>query len=85
MEALAIVLVAAVAAIVFVVTWFGVRNGSAQNPILGRAQLEEYRAALQEKTVRAEREHWDHEMVKRLADHLAEVEQRLNRMEKRAA
>jgi hypothetical protein len=85
MEALAIVLVVVVAAIVFVVTWFGVRNGGAQNPILGRAQLEEYREALREKTLRAQREQWDAEMVGRLADQLAEVEERLGRMEKRAA
>ena len=85
MEALAIVLVAAVAAVIFVVTWFGVRNGSAQNPILGRAQLEEYRDALREKTVRAQREQWDEAMVARLADQLEEVEHRLDRWEKRAA
>lgn len=85
MEALAIVLVAAVAAIVFVVTWVGVRQGGVQNPILSRAQLEEYRAALREKTIRAEREQWDSEMVQRLVDQLAEVEARLERMEQRAA
>ena len=85
MEALAIVLVAAVAAIIFVVTWFGVRQGGGQNPILSRAQLEEYRAALREKAIRADREQWDSEMVQRLADQLAEVEARLESMEKRAA
>lgn len=85
MEALAIVLVAAVAAVIFVVTWFGVRNDGGQNPILGRAQLEEYRDALREKTVRAQREQWDDEMIARLAGQLSEVEQRLEQMAKRTA
>jgi hypothetical protein len=84
MEAVAIVLVAAVAAIIFVVTWFGVRNDGG-NPIAGRDQLVAYRDALREKTRRAQREEWDETMMNRLDVELADVEARLARLEKQAA
>jgi hypothetical protein len=84
MEAVAIVLIAAVAAVIFVVTWFGVRSDGG-NPIAGRDQLEAYREALRKKTLRAQREQWDDAMVERLAVELDDVERRLARMEKRAA
>lgn len=85
MEAFAIVIVAAVAALIFVVTWFGVRNDGGRNPIAGRAQLEAYRRALLEKTRRAEQERWDDTMVERLVQELEMVDRRLAEMERRAA
>ncbi len=84
MEALAIVLVAAVAALFFVVTWVGVRSEGG-NPIGGREQLEAYRDALQQKALRAQREQWDETMRERVTEELADVEQRLAQLEKRAA
>jgi hypothetical protein len=85
MEALALVLVAAVTVIIFVVTWVGVRNDAGRYPIAGRDQLEAYRDALQKKALRAQQERWDDAMVARVTDELDEVEQRLARLEKRAA
>jgi hypothetical protein len=84
MEALVLVLIAAVAALITIVTWFGVRNDGG-NPIAGRAQLESYRAALHEKARRAKAEQWDEAMVMRLTEELNDVEQRLAVMEKHAA
>ena len=84
MEALAIVLVAAVAALIFVVTWIGVRSDGG-NPIAGRGQLEAYREALQKKVLRAQREQWDEAMMARLTEEIAEVERRLAQLETRAA
>jgi hypothetical protein len=84
MEALVIVLVVAVAALITVVTWFGVRNDGG-NPIAGRGQLEAYRSTLLEKARRAQAEQWDEAMVARVAEELDDVELRLARMGKRAA
>jgi hypothetical protein len=82
MEALAIVLVAAVAAIIFVVTWFGVQSGG--NILAERAHLEAYRDTLHQKALRARLERWDDAMVAQVAHQLEDVEQRLARIPPRS-
>lgn len=52
MEALAIIFVFVVAAIIFVVTWIGVAN-SPRDVMAERDQLEAYRDALHKKALRA--------------------------------
>lgn len=81
MEALAIVVVAVVAAIIFVVTWFGVQAGG--NILAERSHLEAYRATLQGKVLRAQLERWDQSMLDQLAYQLEDVEQRLAKMPRR--
>ena len=83
MEAFAIVIVIVVAAIIFVVTWFGVQNEAGQNVVAERDQLEAYRETLQKKALRAQLERWDDAMLHRLAYQLDEVEQRIARMARR--
>jgi hypothetical protein len=80
MEALAIVLVLVVAAIIFVVTWFGVQSGG--NILAKRAHLEAYRDTLHKKALRAQLERWDETMLDQLAYQLAEVEQLLAKIPK---
>jgi Tfp pilus assembly protein PilO len=82
MEALAIVIVAVVAAIIFVVTWFGVQSGG--NILAERAHLEAYRDTLQRKALRAQLERWDEAMLDQLAYQLEEVEQRLAKIPARS-
>ena len=77
MEALAIVFVAAVSAIIFVATWIGVRSDAGRNPLTARAHLEAYREALKQKARRAQLERWDEAMVSRIDHELADVELRL--------
>lgn len=83
MEALAILLVAAVAAIIFVVTWFGVANNPHRNLQAERDQLEAYRETLQKKALRAQLERWDDTMLDQIAYQLEDVEQRIARMPNR--
>lgn len=84
MEALAIVIVVVVSAIIFVVTWFGVQAESGRNAQAERDQLEAYREVLQKKALRAQLERWDDAMLNRLADQLEDVDQRLARISNRS-
>jgi Tfp pilus assembly protein PilO len=79
MEALAIIIVLVVAAIIFVVTWFGVAN-SPRNAMAELDQLEEYRVALHKKALRAQLERWDDTMLNRLADEIEDVELRIEKL-----
>jgi hypothetical protein len=79
MEALAIIFVVVVAAIIFVVTWFGVAN-SPRNAVAELDQLEEYRDALHKKALRAQLERWDDNMLDRLADEIEDVELRIEKL-----
>ncbi len=83
MEALVIVFVFAVAAIIFVVTWLGTVNG-ARNAVAELDQLEQYRAALQKKALRAQLERWDDVMTDQIAGQLEDVERRISRLASRA-
>jgi predicted house-cleaning noncanonical NTP pyrophosphatase (MazG superfamily) len=76
MEALAILFVFVVAAVIFVVTWIGVAN-SPRNAVAELDQLEEYRDTLHKKALRAQLERWDDTMMDRLADELEDVELRI--------
>ncbi len=82
MEALAIIFVFVVALIIFGVTWIGTVNG-ARHVITEQDQLEEYRESLRKKALRAQLERWDDAMMDRLADELADVDQRIARLAKR--
>ncbi len=48
-------------------------------------QLEEYRAALQKKALRAQLERWDDVMMDQIAEQLEDVERRIARATKQAA
>lgn len=80
-EALAIVFVAAVSAIIFVATWWSVKSNAAVNPLGKRDHLEAYRATLIQKAQRARTDGWDDAMVARINQELAEVEGRLARLD----
>lgn len=84
MEALAIVVVIVVSAIIFVVTWFGVQADAGKNVQAERDQLEAYREALRKKALRAQIERWDEAMLDRIADQLEDVDQRLARIPTRS-
>jgi predicted house-cleaning noncanonical NTP pyrophosphatase (MazG superfamily) len=79
MEALAILFVFVVAAVIFVVTWFGVAN-SPRNTLAELDLLEEYRDTLHKKALRAQLERWDDTMMDRLADELQDVELRIEKL-----
>jgi hypothetical protein len=85
MEAVAIVLVAAVTAVIFVTTWIGAQQNGGRHALGTREQLEAYRETLRAKAQRAQVERWDEAMVARLDHELADVEQRLARIEQQRA
>jgi hypothetical protein len=77
MEALVIVLVFAVSAIIFGVTWFTTTYGPARNPAEELRQLESYREELRAKRLRGQHENWDHVMMGQIAGKLDEVERQI--------
>ncbi len=85
MEALAIVFVVVVSAMIFVGTWIGVRNDSGRHPLAARDHLEAYRDSLKQKAQRARADRWDEAMVAKIDHELAEVESRLAQMAKQGA
>lgn len=84
MEALAILFVFAVAAIIFVVTWLGSINGT-RHAAAELDALEQYREALQKKALRAQLERWDDVMMDQIAAQLEDVERRIAQAGKQAA
>jgi Tfp pilus assembly protein PilO len=79
MEALAILFVFVVAAVIFVVTWIGVAN-SPRNAVAELDQLEAYRDTLHKKALRARLERWDAAMMDRLAEEIQDVELRIEKL-----
>lgn len=82
MEALVIIFVAVVSAVIFVVTWIGVAN-SPRNAVAELDQLEEYRDMLHKKALRAQLERWDDVMTDRLAEEIQDVELRIEKLSPR--
>ena len=78
-EALAIILVVAVSAGIGFFAWIGARDVSQRNLPAELDQLRQHREVLFQKTVRGREEHWDGEMMGRLAERLAQVDRQITK------